>query len=115
MTDVQAVLDRVTRVAGVRGALIASAGDGLVVAEQLMEDVDGRAAAALAGSLVSRLVRTAGAAGRRPPAFVQLRAERGSILAAPGGTDLVLIAVAGPDANVGLARLEMLDAVGRLA
>ena len=114
MTDVQTVLERITRVAGVRGALVASAGDGLVVAEQLMEGVDGRAAAALAGSLVSRLVRTAGAAGRRAPAFVQLRAERGSILAAPGGADLVLIAVAGPDANVGRARLEMLDAASRL-
>ena len=115
MTEVQAVLDRVTRVAGVRGALIASAGDGLVVAEQLMDGVDGRAAAALAGSLVGRLVRTAAAAGRRTPQFVQLRAERGSILAAPGGADLVLVAVVGPDANVGLARLEMLDAAGRLA
>ena len=114
MTDVQTVLERITRVAGVRGALVASAGDGLVVAEQLMEGVDGRAAAALAGSLVSRLVRTAGAAGRRAPAFVQLRADRGSILAAPGGADLVLIAVAGPDANVGRARLEMLDAASRL-
>jgi predicted regulator of Ras-like GTPase activity (Roadblock/LC7/MglB family) len=114
VTDVHTVLDRVTRVPGVRGALIASTSDGLVVAEQLMDGVDGRAAAALAGSLVSRLVRTAAAAGRRVPEFVQLRAERGSILAAPGGDDLVLIAVAGPDANVGLARLEMLDAAGRL-
>lgn len=115
MTDVQAVLERVTRVAGVRGALVASTADGLVVAEQLMDEVDGRAAAALAGSLVSRLMRTAGAAGRRAPSFVQLRAERGSILAAPGAADLVLIAVAGPDANLGLARLEMLDAAGRLS
>jgi predicted regulator of Ras-like GTPase activity (Roadblock/LC7/MglB family) len=114
VTDVQAVLERVTRVAGVRGALVASTADGLVVAEQLMDEVDGRAAAALAGSLVSRLMRTAGAAGRRRPSFVQLRAERGSILAAPGPADLVLIAVAGPDANLGLARLEMLDAAGRL-
>ncbi len=114
MTDVQAVLELVTRVAGVRGALIASAGDGLVVAEQLRDDVDGRAAAALAGSLVGRLVRTAGAAGRHPPVFVQLRAERGTILAAPGGADLVLLAVVGPVANVGLARLELLDAASRL-
>ena len=114
MRDTQAVLDRMTRVAGVRGALIASAGDGLVVAEQLMDGVDGRAAAALAGSLVGRLVRTADCAGRRPPVFVQLRAERGSILAAPCAEDLVLIAVVGAEANVGLARLEMLDAAGRL-
>jgi predicted regulator of Ras-like GTPase activity (Roadblock/LC7/MglB family) len=114
MTGVQAALELVTRVAGVRGALIASASDGLVVAEQLMDGVDGRAAAALAGSLVGRLVRTASAAGRQTPQFVQLRAERGSILAAPGAADLVLVAVVGPDANVGLARLEMLDAASRL-
>jgi predicted regulator of Ras-like GTPase activity (Roadblock/LC7/MglB family) len=114
MTDAQGVLDRVTRVPGVRGALVASAGDGLVVAEQLMDGVDGRAVAALAGSLVARLVRTADCAGRRPPAFVQLRADRGSVLAAPCPNDLVLIAVVGPDANVGLARLEMRDAASRL-
>ena len=114
MTEPQAVLDRLTRVPGVRGALIASAGDGLVVAEQLMDGVDGRAAAALTGSLVGRLMRTADGAGRQTPAFVHLRAERGSILAAPCPNDLVLIAVVGPDTNVGLARLEMLDAAGRL-
>ena len=115
MTDPQALLDRVIRVSGVRGALLASAGDGLVVAEQLMDGVDGRAAAALAGSLVGRLVRTARSAGRQPPVFMQLRAERGSILAAPCPNDLVLIAVVGSDANVGLARLEMLDAASRFA
>lgn len=114
MTDPRTVLDRITRVPGVRGALIASAGDGLVIAEQLMDGVDGRATAALAGSLVGRLVRTADGAGRQTPAFVQLRAERGSILAAPCPNDLVLIAVVGADANVGLARLEMLDAASRL-
>jgi predicted regulator of Ras-like GTPase activity (Roadblock/LC7/MglB family) len=55
------------------------------------------------------------AAGRRAPAFVQLAAEQGSVLAAPAGEDLVLVAVAGPDANIGLARLELLAAVRSLA
>jgi predicted regulator of Ras-like GTPase activity (Roadblock/LC7/MglB family) len=36
------------------------------------------------------------------------------VLAAPAPADLVLVAVVGPDANVGLARLEMLEAAGRL-
>ncbi|HEX6104511.1 MAG TPA: roadblock/LC7 domain-containing protein [Gemmatimonadales bacterium] len=114
MTPAQASLDRVTRIPGVRGALIASAADGLVVAEQLMDGVDGRAAAALTGSLIARLGRTAEEAGVRPPVFVQLRGEEGSILAAPGSEGLVLVAVVGPEANLGLARLEMLDAAGRL-
>ncbi|MGH7629826.1 MAG: hypothetical protein ACREOF_10680, partial [Gemmatimonadales bacterium] len=60
--------------------------------------------------LMARLRRAVEAAGRRAPAFVQLAAEQGSVLAAPCGEELVLVAVAGPDANVGLARLELLAA-----
>jgi predicted regulator of Ras-like GTPase activity (Roadblock/LC7/MglB family) len=115
VTATQTVLDRVTRVPGVRGAIVVAAADGLVVAEQLMDGVDGQAAAALTASLVGRLVRTAEGAGMRPPAFVHLRGDGGSVLAAPGPQDLVLVAVVGPDANLGLARLEMIEAVGRLA
>ena len=115
MTTTQTVLDRVTRVPGVRGALIIAATDGLVVAEQLMDGVDGQAAAALTGSLVGRLVRTAEGAAMRAPTFIQLRGEGGSVLAALGPEDLVIVAVVGPDANLGLARLEMLDAAGKLA
>jgi predicted regulator of Ras-like GTPase activity (Roadblock/LC7/MglB family) len=114
VTATQIVLDRVTRVPGVRGALVIAAADGLVVAEQLMDGVDGQAVAALTGNLVARLARTAEGAGLGPPAFIQLRGEDGSVLAAPGPEDLVLVAVVGPDANLGLARLEMLDAAGRL-
>lgn len=110
----RSLLDRVTRVPGVRGALLVAATDGLVVAEHLMDGVDGRAAAALAGSLVGRLARTAHAAGHQRPSFVHLKAEAGSVLAAPGNDDLVLVAVVAPDANLGLARLEMIDAASRL-
>jgi predicted regulator of Ras-like GTPase activity (Roadblock/LC7/MglB family) len=46
---------------------------------------------------------------------VQLRGNTGSVLAAPGRDDLVLVAVVDPAANLGRARIEMLDAVGRLA
>jgi predicted regulator of Ras-like GTPase activity (Roadblock/LC7/MglB family) len=115
MTQTQTVLDRVTRVPGVRGALVIAATDGLVVAEQLMDGVDGQAAAALTGSLVGRLVRTAEGAAMRAPTFIHLRGEGGSVLAARGPEDLVLVAVVGSDANLGLARLEMLDAAGKLS
>jgi predicted regulator of Ras-like GTPase activity (Roadblock/LC7/MglB family) len=50
----------------------------------------------------------------RAPTFVHLKGNSGSVLAAPGRSDLVLVAVAGTDANLGLARMQMLDAVGRL-
>jgi len=115
MTPANAALERVTQVPGVRGSLVISAGDGLVVAERLMDGIDGRAIAALAGSLIQRLGRATLGAGMRIPTFVHLRGNQGSVLAAPGRNDLVLVALTGLDANLGLARVEMLDAVGHLS
>jgi predicted regulator of Ras-like GTPase activity (Roadblock/LC7/MglB family) len=102
-------------VRGMRGSVLVSAADGLIVAESLMTGVDGRAVAALAASLMNRLRRATECAGRREPVFLQLQAQAGTVLAMPCGADLVLVAVAGPDANVGLARLEMLNTAGSLA
>jgi predicted regulator of Ras-like GTPase activity (Roadblock/LC7/MglB family) len=115
MSGPATTLERLCAVRGLRGAVIVSASDGLVVAESLMEGVDGKAVAALAASLVTRLRRAVHAAGRHAPAFVQLAAEHGSVLAAPAGEDLLLVAIAGPDANVGLARLELLSAARTVA
>jgi predicted regulator of Ras-like GTPase activity (Roadblock/LC7/MglB family) len=115
MTAANAALDRVTQVPGVRGSLLISITDGLVVAERLMDGIDGRAIAALTGSLVQRLGRAAAGAGLNIPTFVHLRGKTGSVLAAPAGNDLVLVSLVGLDANLGLARLEMLDAVGHLS
>ena len=115
MSPAHSVLERVTQVPGVRGSLLISATDGLVVAERLMDGIDGRAIAALAASLIQRLGRATVGAGMQIPTFVHLRGNTGSVLAAPGQNDLVLVALVGLDANLGLARLEMLDAVGRLS
>jgi predicted regulator of Ras-like GTPase activity (Roadblock/LC7/MglB family) len=114
MSPANTALERVTQVPGVRGSLLISGTDGLVVAERLMDGIDGRAIAALAGSLVQRLGRATQGAGMRIPTFVHLRGNAGSVMAASGRNDLVLVALAGVDANLGLARLEMLDAVGSL-
>ena len=108
-------LDRVTRQAGVRGALVVEREDGLVVAEALMEGLDGAALAALAASLWNRLARAGATAGRGEPGFVQLAAEQGTMLAVPAGAELLLVAVAEPDANLGLARLALIRAAGDLA
>lgn len=109
-----ATLDRVCRVRGIRGVMVVSAPDGLVVAEALMEGIDGRAAAALAASLVARLRRTTASAGLQAPVFVQLHGDDGAVLAVPAGDELLLVAVADRDVNIGLARLEMLEAAGRV-
>jgi predicted regulator of Ras-like GTPase activity (Roadblock/LC7/MglB family) len=103
-------LDLITRVRGVRGAMLVSAEDGIVVAEQLMEGIKGAALAALAASLTTRLRRAMEAAGVAASQFWHLQADRGAVLVVPtaAGGGILVVAVAEPDVNVGLVRLELL-------
>ena len=110
-------LDLITRVRGVRGAMLVSADDGLVVAEQLMEGIKGGAVAALAASLAGRLRRAMEAAGTGASVFWHLQGEQGALLVVPGGNasedgggGILVVAVAEPDVNIGLVRLELLRA-----
>ncbi|NNG15701.1 MAG: hypothetical protein HKM89_04410 [Gemmatimonadales bacterium] len=113
MQDLAVALESITRVHGVRGAMVVSVSDGLVVAESLMEDIDGAPIAALTASLATRLRRTTEAAGRRQPTFLHLRADTGTVLAVPSSGDLLVVAIGEQDVNVGLARLEMLHLAER--
>lgn len=104
------VLDLITRVRGVRGAMLVSGDDGLVVAEQLMEGIKGTAVAALAASLAGRLRRAMEAAGIGASVFWHLQAEHGALLVVPAASGILVVAVTEPDVNVGLVRLELLRA-----
>jgi predicted regulator of Ras-like GTPase activity (Roadblock/LC7/MglB family) len=112
---VSTALDLITRVRGVRGAMLVSADDGLVIAEQLMEGIKGGAVAALAASLAGRLRRAMEAAGTGTSVFWHLQAEQGALLVVPGadsggdgGGGILVVAVTEPDVNIGLVRLELL-------
>jgi predicted regulator of Ras-like GTPase activity (Roadblock/LC7/MglB family) len=111
---VSKALDLITRVRGVRGAMLVSADDGIVVAEQLMEGIKGGAVAALAASLAGRLRRAMEAAGTGTSVFWHLQAEQGALLVVPAGAGsdggILVVAVAEPDVNIGLVRLELLRA-----
>ena len=113
--DIAASLEAITRVRGVRGAMIVSSEEGLVVAESSMEGIDGAAVAALTAGVLARLTRATGAAGRTAPVFVHLRAEGGGLMAVPAQGELMVVAVTDPEVNVGLVRLEMRRAAEHIA
>jgi predicted regulator of Ras-like GTPase activity (Roadblock/LC7/MglB family) len=102
------VLDLVTRVRGVRGAMLVTVDDGLIVAEHLMEGIKGSAVAALAASLANRLRRAMEAAGVGASPFWHLQCAKGALLVVPAPSGVVVVAVADADVNVGLVRLELL-------
>ncbi len=107
MTLTPAALDRLTGIAGVRGAMLASRDDGIVVAESIREDVESAALAALASSLARKLETAAMTARGGSAGFLHLQATGGALLLAPAGAGLLLIVIADKGVNVGRARLEM--------
>ena len=110
----QQVLDDVTRLAGVRSALLVSLEDGLVVAESALEGQETEAAAALAARLAQRLGALTRALEHPPMTLLLLQASLGQLFAVGGGEGLLLVAVTDNDVNIGEIRLALLDAAGRL-
>lgn len=106
----QQALDNVTRVRGVRGAMLVAGEDGLIVAEALMEGVRGNAVAALAASLQKRFRQAMEAAAVGMPHFLHLQGEGGTLIIVPAPDGILVVTVGASDMNVGLVRLEMLRA-----
>jgi predicted regulator of Ras-like GTPase activity (Roadblock/LC7/MglB family) len=102
-----AALDRISRVRGVRGSMFVAADDGLVVAQLLMEGVNGQAVAALAASLARKIGGASGSTGTGRLRFAQLAAQEGTLLVAVAADDLLVVVLADRHVNVGLCRLEM--------
>jgi predicted regulator of Ras-like GTPase activity (Roadblock/LC7/MglB family) len=106
MSDIFAdALHRLSRVSGVRGALIVEAASGLPVQAELSGDVEESAIAALASSLFRRTSNAASAARFGKLHTMQLEADGGHVVVAESG-ELLVVAVAAKNAQLGLVRFE---------
>jgi predicted regulator of Ras-like GTPase activity (Roadblock/LC7/MglB family) len=94
--------------------MIVAADDGVVVVDALMDGMKGKALAALAAALASRIVDLSTSASFGPARFIQLQAAEGSLLLVPASEQLLLVTVTGRDVPLGLTRLEMLKAAERM-
>lgn len=107
MTDPYSQLaEQLSRVRGVRGALIVDAQDGVPVVAELSDDIDGGAASALAAALFQRTARATDAADFGGLRTAQLDAEEGYIIMA-GAKELIAVAVADRDGQLGEIRLQV--------
>jgi predicted regulator of Ras-like GTPase activity (Roadblock/LC7/MglB family) len=115
MSDVfTAAVDRLSRVSGVRGAMIVEADAAVPVVAELSEGVNGTAVAALAASLFRRTSQASQTANFGELATLQLEAEDGHVVVVGAG-ELILVVIAERNAQLGLVRLEAHRAAGSLA
>ncbi len=104
------ILDAITRVRGVRGAMIVVWQDGLIVSASLMEGVRGNAVAALTSSVTKHAENARLASGRGRLQFWPLQASNGGVVVVTTGRALLVVALAEPSVTVGLVRLELIRA-----
>lgn len=96
---------RLSKVSGVRGALIVEAAAGVPIVAELADDVPGTAVAALAASLYRHTREATHAAGYGALQTLQLEAAGGHVIAV-GASDLLVVVVTEPGAQLGLVRVE---------
>jgi predicted regulator of Ras-like GTPase activity (Roadblock/LC7/MglB family) len=115
MSDVfTATVERLSRIAGVRGALIVESDAGVPVVSELSEGVNGTAVAALAASMFRRTLQATETAQFGRLSTLQLEADAGHVVVVDAG-ELILVVVAGRDAQLGMIRLEAMRAAQSLA
>ena len=106
MSDVyNAAVERLSRIAGVRGALLVELEAAVPVVAELSEGVNGTAVAALAASLFRRTAQASRTAQFGNLSTLQLEADDGHVVAVDAG-ELILVVVAARDAQLGLVRME---------
>ena len=106
MSDAYSIgVARLSRVAGVRGALVVEAATAMPIAAELQEDVNGTALSALAAALYQRTAEASASAQLGPIESVQLDADDGHVIMVGAG-DVVLIVISERSAQLGMVRLE---------
>lgn len=108
------VLSEVTRVSGVRGAVVVAAEDGLVVHEAAMEGLATPDVAALASAVARRAERIFDALGDDQVRLCSIAGSQGGIVAVQGTQGLWLVAVIEPGAEIGRLRLLLGDVAPEL-
>jgi predicted regulator of Ras-like GTPase activity (Roadblock/LC7/MglB family) len=107
------VVSQLERQPGVISAMLVGVDDGLVIAGVGPAGESWEPAAALASSVFRRTRSASADAGLGEANFVRLEADRGHVCATAKG-DIVLVAVANKNINLGRLRLEMLSAAEQI-
>jgi uncharacterized protein len=115
MSDVfTAAVERLSRISGVRGALIVESDAAVPVVAELSEGVNGTAVAALAASMFRRTLQATETAQLGRLSTLQLEADEGHVVVVDAG-ELILVVIASRDAQLGMIRLEAMRAAQSLA
>lgn len=106
------VLQELNKTSGITGSMLV-ASDGIVIASDLDSSNEDETVGALASSIAAVIRKSMDKLGRERFSQVTIEAERGKMFLAETGVGM-LVVTAENQANIGLVRLEINQAVSRL-
>jgi predicted regulator of Ras-like GTPase activity (Roadblock/LC7/MglB family) len=106
------ILRNLTRVSGVQGCVFVDR-DGMVILSDLEANASDERVGAMAAAIVATVEDSLGKINRGPLVHLQMDADEGKILVEDAGKGL-LVVLTEKDVNIGLIRLEMKAAAGKL-
>jgi len=106
------VLQELNKTSGITGSMLVAL-DGIVIASDLNSDNEEETVGALASSIAAVIRKSMEKLGRENFSQVTIEADRGKMFLADAGVGM-LVVTAETQANIGLVRLEINQAVARL-
>ena len=106
------VLSELNKTPGVTGSMVVG-NDGIVIASDLEAGSEGETVGALAASINSNIQKSLDRLDSSPPSQVTIEASDAKLFVSDAGIGL-LVVTAEKDVNIGLIRLEIKHALGKL-
>jgi predicted regulator of Ras-like GTPase activity (Roadblock/LC7/MglB family) len=106
------VLSELNKTPGVTGSMVVG-NDGIVIASDLEAGSEGETVGALAASINSNIQKSLDRLDSSPPSQVTIEAKDAKLFVSDAGIGL-LVVTAEKDVNIGLIRLEIKHALGKL-
>ena len=106
------VLNELNKTTGITGSMVVG-NDGIVIAADLAAGLDGDAVGALAASITSNIQKSLDRLQTRPLNQVTIEAEDAKLFFTHADMGLLVVTTE-KDVNIGLVRLEIKNAIGKL-
>lgn len=106
------VLNELNKTTGVTGSMVVG-NDGIVIAADLDESFEGETVGALAASITSNIQKSLDRLKADPAKQVTIEADNGKLFFTDAGIG-ILVVTTEKSVNIGLIRLEIKNAIGKL-
>ena len=112
--QLETILNGLRKTGGVKGSAVISR-DGLIVASDLSEHVDAETFAAMSAAMQGAAETAASELKQGNLKQIIVEADKGKVITTSAGEQTILVILASPDINLGLALIELGRASGKIS